>query len=440
MTPIRGRQHRPAIRMADRFGERGVALPMALILLVVLSTMAAAVLAVGTSETNIASNLVRSAQALYMAEAGIEAAFAAINVDPTSILAGAPATLTNYAVASPGAPLATYGNYAVQYRAVGAAGSNTVEVVATGTTSNTGLGRATRTIRAFMTNTYTAVDAVRSDQGMQISGNAAVSGACGSVHSNAGLQFQGSSSTIAVNATSTGTVSTSGSSSPTIGGTQISGVPRRPVPPISAASALTAAETQAKNAYSAGATPPNIYLLNADGTIQQSSVSGSPPVVTYATIAGPLSNNGTWDNLKYRQPSGPNPATWEAGLTPGGAAPTISGIFYVTGNAAVKSGGSWTATVIATGDIDVTGSPTITSVLTDTIFVAGDDIDVSGSPTLQDGIMAAHDDVEISGSPTMTGYIVAEGTVDISGNPTITFGCGMNPPLTGSLWIIGWGY
>jgi Tfp pilus assembly protein PilX len=416
-------------------GERGIALPMALIVLVVLSTLAAAVLAVGSSETNISTNHRRTAEALYLAEAGLEAAFAAINAD-TSLLTSAPSTLTTLAVTAPATTLATQGAYAVQYRRVGA---RTLEVVSTGTTTATAVGRGTRTLRAVMTNTYSAPDAVRSDKTLQVSGNPSIGGACGSVHSNEGLQFQGSSATIAVNATASATVTTTGASSPTIGGASISSEPRRPVPTISASEALTAAESQAKDAYTAGTPVPTIYKLNGDGTIQQSAMSGSPPVVTYTTIAGPLPNTGTWDNLRYRQPSGPNPATWEAGLTPGSPAPTISGIFYVTGNAEVKAGGPWTATVIATADISVTGSPAITNVLTDTVFVSGDDIDISGSPTLVEGAVAAHGQIDISGSPALTGFLVSEDTIDISGTPTITFGCGMNPPITTPLTILAWG-
>ncbi|MBI2218345.1 MAG: hypothetical protein HYU51_13720 [Candidatus Rokubacteria bacterium] len=416
--------------------EDGIALPMALIVLVVLSTLAAAVLAVGSSETNISTNHRRAAEALYLAEAGLEAAFAAINAD-TSLLTSAPSMLATLAVTAPAAMLATQGTYAVQYRTVGA---RTVEVVSTGTTSATALGRGTRTLRALMTNSYSAPDAVRSDRTLQVSGNASIGGACGSIHSNQGVQFQGSAATIAVNATATGTVSTTGTSSPTVGGASISDVPRRPVPTISASEALTAAETQAKDAYTAGTTVPTIYRLNGDGTIEQSAVSGSPPVVTYTTIAGPLGNNGTWDNLKYRQPSGPNPATWEAGLTTGGAAPTISGIFYVTGNLEVKASGPWTATIIATADISVIGSPTITNVLTDTVLVSGDDIDVSGSPTFVEGVVAAHGEIEISGSPNLTGFLVSEDTIDISGTPIISFGCGMNPPITTPLTIVAWGF
>ena len=43
--------------------ETGIVLPMALIVLIVLSALAAAVLAVGTSEQNISSNHLRTAQA-----------------------------------------------------------------------------------------------------------------------------------------------------------------------------------------------------------------------------------------------------------------------------------------------------------------------------------------------------------------------------------------
>src|SRR5207302_3937742 len=57
--------------------ERGIILPMTLIILTVLVTLVTAMLALGTTEPQIAANLVRGAQALGLAEAGADRALAA---------------------------------------------------------------------------------------------------------------------------------------------------------------------------------------------------------------------------------------------------------------------------------------------------------------------------------------------------------------------------
>ncbi|PYM17392.1 MAG: hypothetical protein DMD81_09225 [Candidatus Rokuibacteriota bacterium] len=67
--------------------ERGIILPLALVILVVVVTLASAMLALGTTEPQIAANLVRGAQALSLAEAGAERGIAYFNANSSCVVA-----------------------------------------------------------------------------------------------------------------------------------------------------------------------------------------------------------------------------------------------------------------------------------------------------------------------------------------------------------------
>lgn len=413
-------------------GEGGVALAMALIVLVVLSTLAAAVLAIGTNETAISTNLVRTAQALYLAEAGIEAAFAWINVDATSNLNGAPSALTTMPVASPTGTLATLGSYTVRYRSVGA---NTVEVVATGTTSNSAFGRATRTVRAHMTNNYSAVDAVRSEQNGTIGGNATIAGRCGSVHSNHDVAFNGTSFTVSANVTAVGAVPDTGGA---VGGARLDGVPARPLPPISPPTFLT------NSVPSYVTTAVSLYELLADGRIYRTVRNADATTTRTLMTTTPLGNNDEWNGWQYKTSPSVQWATHDTRVALG--LPPDNAIYYIEGQAQITNTGSgswdtaWHASVIATGGIDISGHPTIESVIPELILMSGGTISMSGNPTLSHGAVAAQGDVTVTGNVSLTGSIVTRGTADIRGSTTITYDCGGHPPLTAALQVISWGH
>src|SRR6266851_1518707 len=74
--------------------QRGIALPLALILLTLLMSLTLAFLTMGASEPTIAANLKSGEMALAAAEAGIERAIWALS-NPTVDTAGANTKLTN---------------------------------------------------------------------------------------------------------------------------------------------------------------------------------------------------------------------------------------------------------------------------------------------------------------------------------------------------------
>src|SRR5712692_7008063 len=118
--------------------ERGIALPLSLIVLVLLASLTLAFLAMSSTEPLIASNLQAGEQALALAEAGVERAIWALN-NPT---AAAPAQgLITPLPASPPSPydgLTAVSLGAGSYTVIvslppGAAVGNDRSIVATGT-------------------------------------------------------------------------------------------------------------------------------------------------------------------------------------------------------------------------------------------------------------------------------------------------------------------
>ncbi|MGB4781880.1 hypothetical protein, partial [Candidatus Methylomirabilis sp.] len=138
-----------------------------------------------------------------------------------------------------------------------------------------------------------------------------------------------------------------------------------------------------------------------------------------------------------------------------------NGTFYFEGNATVTSGpGSdanpWNTTLIATGDINIQGKPTIQAdpayTVHDTLFYSGRDVEINGTPSNgYSGVIAAHEQFKLGGNGTFTGFIVGENAPNtlgslvnansniVNGSITLTYNCGSNPPLQGPLQILSWG-
>jgi hypothetical protein len=399
--------------------EQGAALPLALMAFVVLGALSAALLAIGSSEVQIASNHLRGTQAHFLAEAGLEHAFNSFRDNPSWLSTSVPTTLTNVTGITSNTSLGNFGSYTVQYRK---AGDNTVLVVSTATSQT---GSAQRVLRATMSNGFTNNDAIRTKEDLKISGNPKITGSCGSVHTNDDLEISGNP-TIDGNATASDTYKASGS--PEIGGTSGGGKSKKTIPAVTPSDFLSAA----KNTLPAN----EIYQMKSDGRVLDGTDKLIATIESGQEYRGGKYNSGT-------------PTKWDfSGNT------AYDGTYYLEGNAKVSGNpGSavtpWKTTIIATGDVELSGNPEISTHLKDTLFVAGLDIELSGNPTQGfKGLIAAHEQIKINGNPSITGYILAEdasatsGTVkenEVSGNPTITFDCGLNPPLQGPLQIIAWG-
>src|SRR2546428_4202940 len=75
---------------------RGVVLPLALMILMLLGALAAALLSVGAMESQISANLLRGTQAFDLAEAGAEQAIGQFVTSPSTVgnVTGAGSTVT----------------------------------------------------------------------------------------------------------------------------------------------------------------------------------------------------------------------------------------------------------------------------------------------------------------------------------------------------------
>lgn len=405
--------------------DRGVAFPLALMALVVLVTLSAALLAVGSSEVQISYNHLRGTQAHFLTEAGLEDAFNSFRDNPT-LVSTAPATLTAVpGLSGPGTTLQGLGSYTVQYRS---AGANTVLVVATGTST---IGSAQRILKAVMSNTFISTDAFRTRQHLNVY-EAAISGTCGNVHANGDLVISDTATegtpSVAGAATASGSYfQFGGTVGPGSGGMN----PPKLIPAINPLDFLAAAKSSLL--------PGEIFQMKATGQV----LDANDPT---PTVLATLSSGQTYRGWTYTAVG--KTVKWEFGGSTG-----YDGTYYLEGNAIIAgSPGSalipWKTSIIATGDIQVTGNPQISTHLKDTLFVAGLDILISGAPPAGfTGLIAAHEQVKISKS-TVNGYILADDagstgkTVTanvVDTNATITFNCQLYPPLTGALQIIAWG-
>ncbi|MGB4780504.1 hypothetical protein, partial [Candidatus Methylomirabilis sp.] len=165
-----------------RIGDnRGLILPLALMAFVVLGALAAAILSIGGSEAQIASNHLRAVQAQFLAEAGLEHAFNALRTTPTLLT-----NINNPLI--PTTQLGGAGSYTVQYQA---AGLWTWRAVSTGASA---IGGAQQIRRAVMSTFFQSRNAIVANDSLSITGTvgvASTNGQCGNVHSNGQLTLGG---------------------------------------------------------------------------------------------------------------------------------------------------------------------------------------------------------------------------------------------------------
>lgn len=414
--------------------DRGLILPLALMAFVVLGALAAAILSIGGSEAQIASNHLRAVQAQFLAEAGLEHAFNTLynsTQTPPNLVTNASANLQNIVSNS---SLGGAGSYAVQYQA---AGDYTVRVVSTGASA---IGGSQAIRRAIVSTLFRSNDAILTDGGMTVGGSTdvlATGGTCGNVHANGNLTLNGSNVTINGNATASGTYTAA--ANPTVGSGSGGSKPTETVPHIDPADFLTVAKAKLPVG--------NIIQMKADGKV----LNGSGALLT--TLASGGTYNG-WTYTCSNSPCPPGTAAWQFS----GNAGNVDGTYYFEGNATVTgSPGNpdpWKTTLIATGDIKITGNPTIGAdaayTVHDSLFIAGRDVQIKGTPSNgYNGLIAAHEQFDFSGTGTIVGLIIGENAPDtpgslvsantVNGNITLTYNCGSTPPLQGPLQFLSWG-
>jgi hypothetical protein len=241
-----------------------------------------------------------------------------------------------------------------------------------------------------------------------VSGNITIDGAEGSVHANGDLVVSGASASVA------GTTTASGSYT---GGTPGSGgAPELPGPEIRASDYLTYAD----------------FILTSAGTM-------TDQMGTELCAATPCNN---WD---FNSGSG----EWSFNST----APT-AGNYYGEGDVAISgSPGSAASPVkistIAEESIDISGSPDVTSDTPELLFVTDGDLEISGgldagNPLTASGQILVHEQVKLSGNPSLAGQLIVENAAsvatlvtanDLSGNVTITYNGGLGG---GTFSVRGW--
>ncbi|MDP1568883.1 MAG: hypothetical protein Q8L86_02680 [Vicinamibacterales bacterium] len=217
---------------------------------------------------------------------------------------------------------------------------------------------------------------------LSISGSIDITGSRGNVHANGDMTISGGGWSISGDATAAGTF-TAGQDN--TGGVQGGGRPSVTVPHIDA------------NDYLELAT----HILHADGTL--TTVAGAPACTL--VNCGWSFSGGTWS------------------ITGNGNGAADSGTFFVEGNATISGNPSAGGTgqnrvalplsVIATGSIQVTGTPTLRPHNGLALqFVTNGDLVVSGNAdldnTIVEGQSLVREQILISGNPDLRGQIIVQ--------------------------------
>jgi Tfp pilus assembly protein PilX len=349
--------------------ERGTVLPVTLMIVLLLTTLAVAVTSLGMSEPQIADNLSDSARARAVAEAGLEAAYVQVAnaASFSSLIASAPASgevdlATNATL--PGLTSA-YGTYTVRVRNDYRNGDNlitgvTKEATATADANNrlilvatATVGNATRTVQVMVRRTTLP----------------AITGALMFPGNDANTYFSGTAFEVKGTDTNTdGTaggcaavygISTANSSNETIVQNSLSSSQKSKVTGKKQSSSGT---TYGDNVIAPDATLTQAaitsFVADAQRAADVSLYSPSPSGLSYSAIGSSCSSNwasqtcwGTSDKPKIVYIEGePDPSSGFSALTLNGTV-TGHGILIVkNGDLRVNGNFTWHGLVIVTGD------------------------------------------------------------------------------------------
>jgi len=430
-----------------RTHERGSALIGVLLLLLMMSALAAVLSVSGRTETLIARNHQSSAQARAAAEAGLNHAVqVAIDylrgIDPDTIpgvldtlladtsaltgvsfatetwITGATDTKARYEVflmdeddPDRGDPTTVNGaedgdaltdnNSTLVVRAVGYAGGNT-SVVLEALIKPIELG------------------AIVTDGDLDISGSVEVTGGVNpedaDVHANGDLTISGST-TIAGDMTASGEYD-----GPEEGS---GGQPEKPLPKIRAGDYKDYAD----------------YVLSDVGLIECNVSGGCAGGVPFeGTVCDPGPSGKDCDGTYGWEFDGPG--EWSIKT-----AGTENATFYIEGAATISSTPVLTITIIAEGSIKMSGNPVLTADTNELLFVTDGDLDISGGATTNvnaQGQMLVHEQISISGNTTLGGQLIVEDSPSedplvennsITGNVTINYDGTLGTNL---FFVTGW--
>lgn len=394
--------------------DRGGALLIAIILVIVVLGMAAAYLVVVNTQARRVREGEDRARSKAAAEVGIDhmrthllSVVDATGVDPTqpwsSVLAtdhGTPAWATQ--VATPD------GSYTVRVTDNDDGDGNDLDDSdATVLLESTGYGTAQgplgdgHVIRCIVTlevHDPTADFAILTGGDLDIYGDEAVGGTLGAVHTNEDLTLQGSAN-IAQSATASATTSRVGDHV-SVGGELLANRPVVPIAPV----------------VPADYRPHANFVLTADGRV----LDGATGVQVYTFVVPPRGRGGP-----APAPPGPyNGFTWSpsTGWTTATSG-WVDGMYYIEGDVSFNHGGTdttpWRVTLVAEGDIQMQGNPYLRPFFHEAeLFVAGGDVYARGTGTNAEieGLILAHEQVDLDGNITFSGRVVAEAAENSAGS------------------------
>jgi Tfp pilus assembly protein PilX len=429
--------------VTDRNAERGAALIMAIICLMIITGLATAMLTSGRTEALIARNEERATHARMAAEAGlnhgIEAVaanlmnwqangFTSANLAVTDLLIGPDNTagtsddgsLTDLGFAAPTARTTLSASAGTSYSVrsydddntaaarkitlstaditrieennnVNADNNKRIVIFSTGY----GPGGTVTTLEATVGPTI--LPAVITNGDLNINGNVGIVGTNGSVHSNSNFSMNGGSANITEDCTASGTFS---GSTGNCGGYAGGSRPTITVPNVWAADYLSQAT----------------YILHSDGRMERTSDGA-----ILCTGCG-----GAW-GWSY---AGGN---WSLGSTE-----PANGAYYVEGNIDISgspgsSGTPMHLTLIAEGYINISGGPDIQPFLPEIFMVTNMDLDIGGNltqPASVEGQVLVREQVNIHGNVDLAGQLIVQDASntctlvtsnDIHGSVTITY-------------------
>ena len=429
-----------------------MALVIVMFLLMILSGLAAGMIASGQTEIMVARNAVSSAQAEAAAEAGLNHAteltipfvvqfaangFANASDAITGLIQG-PDGLTgslasdadngsfeNLGIPRSPAQLALGGTVGVAYEArifdeddpargvtltaadvarIGEDGDPTTDANSTMAIQAIGYARDnTRVTLEITISNNAVVPALVLGGSLDISANATFTGSQGGVHANGDLDISGNP-TIAENATAGGTYTESGT--PAIGGTSGGGQGSMPILPVAAID----------------------YRLNADFILNS---TGQMTDQAGAVICDASASNDACEVMGYGWVY--DPPGWKFDGNTG-----TDGTYYVEGPATISGNPGDPATpialtIIAEDSIEISGNPHITPDTPELMFVTDGDLKISSNmvmPLTVGGAILVHEQLHISGNATLSGQIIVEDAANnstlvtlstISSNMTLSF-------------------
>ncbi len=420
--------------------EDGVALPVTILILVVMATLAVVATQWSTQDVKRTERYYKTREAFYIAEAGVQQAIDLMNYDSTgnspgaeiatggfdevlaSFISNNSAQLTNINFAS-GTYNVTIADNNDNDGDTTDDNDNTLVITSVGTKDDFSV-----TLEAIVTRRlFRGNNAITTEGDLGGNGSFTVTGTNGSIHSNSEVTISGGSATITQGATATGSCTGTGCVS--------GGVAPEDIPIIEPSDYKSYAD----------------YILKSDGTIQEVS---SGDIFSFTNPGG-----GNWSTST----TGDGNALFaglklQSGVWKASSSAIANGMFYVEGDfSTTGSPAGWQTTIIAEGYINFGGNADIANYkdASDTVdiqnlfLVAGTDIEFSGNPsnTIQ-GMMAAKEQVSISGTVSLEGFLIAadadtsESLVTgntISGSLTVTYnGDVVAPFLSNKVKVIAW--